>query len=227
VLKINDLCFAHNGFELLKNISVVLNQGSIVSVVDKRNTSDFIFFRVISGLEIATSGKIFFLEKEILKNNNRLDFICLESYKDVFEQMTIEENIKLGAWKIKNKKNLKANLELVYKLIPDLIKLKNILLKNLGNGERMLTALAAAVISLPKLIIIYKPTQGFYPLFAEKILNVIREANKLGISFLLLEKNLVYASKISDWIYEMQDGEIIKEGDVESFRKFDLRQKKF
>ena len=86
----------------------------------------------------------------------------------------------------------------------------------------MLTAIARAIISFPKLIVIDEPMLGFYPLFVEKIADLIYKANKLGITFLLLQKNISDAVKISNRIYEMEDGQIVKEGNSKSFEKFDL-----
>ena len=107
-------------------------------------------------------------------------------------------------------------------MIPHLEKSFNTPAFKLCNGEQMLTLIARSIFSSPDLIVIDEPTFGFYQLFADKILELIRRANKdLGITFLLMQQNLGEAIKIADWIYELDMGEIVKQGDGKSFEYFD------
>ena len=211
--------------KIINDLNLKVKENEIVSITGKKCSGKSTLFKIIAGIQTPDSGSIFFMDKDICKNrykNLNSDVVFLNRYLGLFQEMTVKENIELGAWNIKDKKIFEQNLNKTLELIPSLQKPYNKQTKFLCNGEKMLTSIARAIISFPKLIVIDEPTLGFYPLFADKILELISKANKLGITFLLMQKNLSHAIKISNWIYEIEDGEIIKEGDASSFKKFDL-----
>lgn len=226
MLEISHLSFSYPNLQVLNDLSIKIKEKEIVSVIGKRHSGKSTLFKLVSGLENPDSGNIIFMGNSILKNRYKFlngYMICLDRYKGLFSSLTVKENIELGAWHIKDKKVFKQNFDRTLELIPHLQKYYNKNVKKLCNGEKMLTAIARAVVAFPELIVIDEPTFGFYPLFAEKILNLISRSNQLGITFLLIQKKNDMSVKISDWIYELEDGEIIKQGDSKSFEKFDFK----
>jgi ABC-type branched-chain amino acid transport systems, ATPase component len=227
LLKISHLNFKYPNSTAINDLTMQVKEKEIVSLIGKRASGKSTLFKIIAGLQEPDSGNIFFIGENITQNRPKSlngKMVCLNRYYGLFNEMSVKDNIELGAWNIKDKKIFQENLNKTLELIPHLHKQYNKNIKFLCNGEKMLTAIARAIISFPKLIVIDEPTLGFYPLFAEKILDLIHKANQLGITFLLMQNKLENAVKISNWIYEIEDGEIIKEGDNKSFEKFDLQR---
>lgn len=223
MLEISHLNFNYPNLKVIHDLSIKIDTNEIVSIIGHKHSGKSTLFKIIAGLQLPTTGKIIFMDNDITtKRKLNGELFCQARYKGLFYGLTVRENIELGGWRIKDKNILKENFEKTIELIPHLQKSYNKNIKKLCNGERMLTAIARAIISFPKLIVIDEPMLGFYPLFVEKIADLIYKANKLGITFLLLQKNISDAVKISNRIYEMEDGQIIKEGNSKSFEKFDL-----
>lgn len=225
MLNLSNINFSYPSFKIISDVNLKVKENEIVSVTGKKCAGKSTLFKLIAGLLKPDSGNVFFMGNDIYnasRKNLHNDIVFINRYLGLFQEMTVKENIELGAWSIKDKKVFESNLNKILELVPTLEKTYNKQTKFLCNGEKMLTSIARALISFPKLIVIDEPTLGFYPLFANKILELITKANQLGVTFLLMQQNLSHAVKISNWIYEMEEGEIIKQGDAQSFRKFDL-----
>lgn len=225
LLEVSELNFKYINTQALNNVSIKVDSGKIITVFGKISSGKSTMFKIIAGLIEPDDGDIKYMGNSILKNRHKNlngKMVCIERHKGLFLGLTVKENIELGAWQIKDKFILKRRFNVILDLIPHLEKSFNTPAFKLCNGEQMLTLIARSIFSSPDLIVIDEPTFGFYQLFADKILELIRRANKdLGITFLLMQQNLGEAIKIADWIYELDMGEIVKQGDGKSFEYFD------
>ena len=225
MLEVSGLNFKYINVQALNNVNIKVDTRKVVTVFGKASSGKSTLFKIIAGLIEPDEGDIKYAGKSILQNRHRNlngKMVCIERHKGLFLGLTVKENIELGAWYIKDKFILKKRFNAILALMPNLEKSFNTPAAKLCNGEQMLTLIARSIFSNPDLIVIDEPTFGFYQLFADKILELIRKANRdLGITFLLMQQNLGEAIKISDWIYELDMGEIIKQGDSQSFEYFD------
>ena len=225
LLEVSNISFSYPNLKALDNLSMKVDKNKVVSVIGKRHSGKTTLFKIIAGLIIPDSGNIIYNGKSILRHRHKFlnsEIVCIEGYSGLFLGMTVQENIELGAWHIKDKFLLKKRFDETLDLAPYLKKNCRKNADKLDDGEKMLTIIARAIISLPKLVVIDEPTFGLYPDFVDKVLDLIHRANKdLNITFLLMQKKVSAAIRVSDWIYELEDGEIIKVGDRKSFEKFD------
>ena len=225
MLEVSNINFSYPNLKALNNLSMKVDENKIVSVIGKRHSGKSTLFKIISGLIIPDSGDIIYNKKSILKHRHRFlnnEMVCIDGYSGLFLGMTVQENIELGAWRIKDKFLLRKRFNETLELVPYLKDYYKESAYKLSDGEKMLTIIARAIISLPKLVIIDEPTFGLPTDFVDKILDLIHRANKdLSITFLLMQKKVGAAIRVSDWIYELEDGEVIKVGDKKSFEKFD------
>ena len=226
MLEITGLDFRYVNAHALKNINLKVDEKIIVSVIGKRNSGKSTLFKIIAGLKKPDSGDIFYFKKSILKQDRHKnlngEMVCIRRNHGLFLGLTVKENIELGAWQISDKLILKKRFDLILALVPYLEKSFSVPAFKLHIGEQVLTLIARAIFAQPKLIVIDEPTFGLYQLFADKILELIHRANiDLGITFLLMQQSANEAIKIADWIYELENGEIIKQGDRKAFEYFD------
>ena len=225
LLEVSELNFKYINVQALNNVNIKVDAGKIVTVFGKVSSGKSTMFKIIAGLMKPDNGDIKYMGNSILKNRHKNlngKMVCIERHKGLFLGLTVKENLELGAWQIRDKFVLKKRFNVILDLIPNLEKSFNTPAEKLCNGEQMLTLIARSIFSQPDLIVIDEPTFGFYQLFADKILELIRKANRdLGITFLLMQQSLGEAIKIADWIYELDMGEIIKQGDSKSFEYFD------
>ena len=225
LLKVSGLNFKYINVQALNNVNIKVDAGKIVTVFGKVSSGKSTMFKIIAGLMKPDNGDIKYMGNSILKNRHKNlngKMVCIERHKGLFLGLTVKENLELGAWQIRDKFVLKKRFNVILDLIPNLEKSFNTPAEKLCNGEQMLTLIARSIFSQPDLIVIDEPTFGFYQLFADKILELIRKANRnLGITFLLMQQSLGEAIKIADWIYELDLGEIVKQGDSKSFEYFD------
>ena len=225
LLEVSGLNFKYINVQALNNVNIKVDAGKIVTVFGKVSSGKSTMFKIIAGLMKPDNGDIKYMGNSILKNRHKNlngKMVCIERHKGLFLGLTVKENLELGAWQIRDKFVLKKRFNVILDLIPNLEKSFNTPAEKLCNGEQMLTLIARSIFSQPDLIVIDEPTFGFYQLFADKILELIRKANRnLGITFLLMQQSLGEAIKIADWIYELDLGEIVKQGDSKSFEYFD------
>ncbi len=225
MLEVSGLNFKYVNVQALNNVTIKVDAGKIITVFGKVSSGKSTMFKIIAGLIKPDNGNIKFMGKSILQNRHRNlngKMVCIERHKGLFLGLTVKENIELGLWRIRDKFILKKRFNVILDLIPNLEKSFSTPAEKLCNGEQMLILIARSIFAQPDLIVIDEPTFGFYQLFADKILELIRKANRdLGITFLLMQQNLGEAIKVADWIYELDMGEIVKQGDSKSFEYFD------
>lgn len=225
MLKISNLNVFYQHFHAVKDVSIEVKPGQVVSIIGSRGAGKTTIFNTIAGFKQHTSGDLVFN----LQNINDCDvitrasefFACVPRYEGLFFNMTVKDNLTVGEFKF-DKLSVKKQYEFVLETIPHLKRREFEKVFELCNGEKMLVAIGRAIMANHKLIVIDEPTLGFYPLFADKVLDIIKRLNEQGMSFLIMQTNLKRALKISNWIYVLENGEIKMEGDNDSFKKFGL-----
>ena len=216
MLEIKDLHVSYGGIKALRGIDITVPDGKIVTLIGANGAGKSTMLRTISGLVKAESGSITLDGKEILGLS--INKICAEGIalspegRRVFSDLTVEENIKIGAYLRKNKSEIKNDMDWVYSLFPRLKERNWQFAGTLSGGEQQMLAVARALMSKPKVLMLDEPSLGLAPLIVQQIFEIIRQINKDGVTVLLIEQNANMALKVADYGYDLETGSIVLEG---------------
>lgn len=216
MLEIKDLHVSYGGIKALRGIDIKVPDGKIVTLIGANGAGKSTMLRTISGLVKAESGSITLDGKEILGLS--INKICAEGIalspegRRVFSDLTVEENIKIGAYLRKNKSEIKNDMDWVYSLFPRLKERSWQFAGTLSGGEQQMLAVARALMSKPKVLMLDEPSLGLAPLIVQQIFEIIRQINKDGVTVLLIEQNANMALKVADYGYVLETGSIVLEG---------------
>ena len=216
MLEIKDLHVSYGGIKALRGIDITVPDGKIVTLIGANGAGKSTMLRTISGLVKAESGSITLDGKEILGLS--INKICAEGIalspegRRVFSDLTVEENIKIGAYLRKDKSEIKNDMDWVYSLFPRLKERSWQFAGTLSGGEQQMLAVARALMSKPKVLMLDEPSLGLAPLIVQQIFEIIRQINKDGVTVLLIEQNANMALKVADYGYVLETGSIVLEG---------------
>ncbi len=216
ILQIKDLVVSYGGIEAVKGISFDVPKGDIVTLIGANGAGKSTVLKTISGVVKPKSASITFEGTEI--SGKTPDFIVSKGVtlvpegRRVFPNLTVLENLKIGAYLRKDKKEIQKDTEHVYELFPRLKERSWQLAGTLSGGEQQMLAVGRALMSAPKLIMMDEPSLGLAPLVVQDIFSIIRQINSEGITVLLIEQNANMALKIADKAYVMETGRITMEG---------------
>ena len=216
MLEIKDLHVSYGGIQALRGVSLNVPDGKIVTLIGANGAGKSTLMRTISGLVKAQSGSILWNGQELL--GKPIDQIVASGIamspegRRVFADLTVLENLKIGAYLRKDKAETEKDLEWVYSLFPRLKERSWQSAGTLSGGEQQMLAVARALMSRPKLMMMDEPSLGLAPLIVRDIFQIIREINKQGVTILLIEQNANMALHTADRGYVMETGEIILEG---------------
>jgi ABC-type branched-chain amino acid transport systems, ATPase component len=213
MLEITDLNYSYGSIHVLKGLSCYVDEGEIVTLVGSNGAGKSTTMRTISGLNDSrgASGSIMFTGKEILKTDgNRIARMGLSQVlegRHIFPQLTVYENLHVGAY-IRKDKDIKADIQKMYKRFPRLEERKSQMGETLSGGEQQMLAIARALMSRPKLLLLDEPSLGLAPIIVREIFEAIRETANDGTTILFVEQNTRVALNVADRGYVMQLGEI-------------------
>ncbi len=216
MLKIKDLHVSYGGIKALRGVSLEVPDGKIVTLIGANGAGKSTLLRTISGLVKGESGSIDFDGAEIL--NKSIASTCEKGIalvpegRRVFANLTVEENLRIGAYLRKDKDKIKEDYEWVYALFPRLKERSWQLAGTLSGGEQQMLAVGRALMSRPKIMMMDEPSLGLAPLIVQQIFDIIREINKAGVTILLIEQNANMALNIADDAYVLETGEIVLHG---------------
>lgn len=214
MLRVENLKVNYGGIEAVKDVSFVVPEKSIVTLIGANGAGKSTTLRCISGLKKQTSGKIFFEGEDIAKLDTtqrmKKGIVLVPEGRHVFPDMTVLENIKIGAYLRKD--DLSADVERMYKLFPRLKERHWQYAGTLSGGEQQMLALARALMSHPKLIMMDEPSLGLAPLVVKGIFDIIREINREGMTVLLIEQNANMALRAADRAYVLETGKVTMQG---------------
>lgn len=214
MLKITDLKVSYGGINAVKGVSFEVPKGSVVSLIGANGAGKSTILRTIAGLVKPVSGAVSFNDENITGTDTS-DIIAkgitlVPEGRRVFPDMTVLDNIKIGAFLRHD--SLDGDIEHMYSLFPRLKERKWQLAGTLSGGEQQMLALARALMSKPKLLMMDEPSLGLAPLIVKGIFEIIKEINKSGVTVLLIEQNANMALKASDYAYVLETGRLSMEG---------------
>ena len=219
MLEIKDLHVSYGGIQALRGVSLNVPDGKIVTLIGANGAGKSTLMRTISGLVKAQSGSILWNGQELL--GKPIDQIVASGIamspegRRVFADLTVLENLKIGAYLRKDKAETEKDLEWVYSLFPRLRERSWQSAGTLSGGEQQMLAVGRALMGKPKMILMDEPSMGLSPLLVKEIFEIIKEVNKQGITILLVEQNAKMALAISDRAYVLETGTITIEGDAQ------------
>lgn len=216
MLSINDLVVAYGGIEALKGISLEVEEGKIISLIGANGAGKSTTLRSIMGLVKPKHGTITYEGKNLLETKTQ-DLVkhgitLVPEGRRVFANLSVLENLKIGAFARNDEKGIKEDMEWVYTLFPRLKERTWQLSGTLSGGEQQMLAVGRALMSRPKLMMMDEPSLGLAPLIVKDIFNIIKEVNKQGVTILLIEQNANAALHIADQAYVMETGRITMKG---------------
>ncbi|MGB4590119.1 MAG: ABC transporter ATP-binding protein [Clostridiaceae bacterium] len=216
MLKLNNLNVHYGAIHALKDVTLHIEEGEIVSLIGANGAGKTTTLRTISGLEKKTSGEILFIGKDISKilasDIVKLGISHVPEGRRIFPKMSVYENLEVGAITRKDKKNIALDFKKSFELFPKLFERKNQLAGTLSGGEQQMLAIARGLLSRPKLLLLDEPSMGLAPLIVEEIFNIVKDINSTGTTVLLVEQNANLALKYSNRGYILKNGYIDLEG---------------
>ena len=216
MLEIKDLNVFYGAIHALKGISLTVGDGELVSLIGANGAGKTTTLHTISGLLTASSGSITLDGKDLQKvPANTIISLGLSHVPEgrhVFARMSVEENLRMGAYIIKDQRKIQENLEKVYTHFPRLKERSRQLAGTLSGGEQQMLATGRALMTDPKIVLMDEPSMGLSPILVKEIFSIIEELHKSGITILLVEQNAKMALAVSDRAYVLETGVISMEG---------------
>jgi len=216
LLDIHNIDVFYGDVHTIKNVTFYVNEGEIVTIVGSNGAGKTTILKTINGLLHPSSGTINFLGKKIDKlspyNIVEKGISHVMEGRRLFPYMSVLENLELGAYVKKARKNIKENLEFVFNLFPVLEERIEQLAGTLSGGEQQMLAIGRGLMSNPLLLLFDEPSLGLAPVLVQKIFKTIEDVNKKGITVLLVEQNIQNALNLADRAYVLETGEINLEG---------------
>ena len=216
MLAAKNVSASYGMIQILRDVSFQVKEKEIVSIIGPNGAGKTTLVKTIIGLLHPKSGEIQFrgenIEKlppyEIVKKG----LILIPEGREIFPRMTVEENLKLGAYTANGNSKVKEAKEKVYQIFPVLKKKEKALAQTLSGGEQQMLVICRSLMSNPDLLILDEPSLGLAPLIVEKVLDTVRKINEEGVTILLVEQNIRDSLDIADRGYVLEQGKIILEG---------------
>ncbi len=216
MLEIKNLDVHFGVIHALKDISLTVNQGEIVTLIGANGAGKTTTLRTISGLKKPTNGSISFEGRDITsmspQDRVKLGICQVPEGRRVFSTMTVLENLELGAYLRKDKAQINKDLKMIYERFPILEKRKKQAAGTLSGGEQQMLAMGRALMSSPRMLFLDEPSMGLAPLFVKEIFDIIKSINQSGTTILLVEQNASMALQIANRAYVMETGSIVLSG---------------
>lgn len=231
MLSVTDLKVNYGVIQAIKGISFEVNEGEVIALIGANGAGKTTILHTITGLIAAKSGHVEFEGRDITKMPGHkivtLGMAHVPEGRRVFAELSVYENLILGAYTRKDKEEIAATLKMVYKRFPRLEERKNQLSGTLSGGEQQMLAMGRALMSHPKIILMDEPSMGLSPIFVNEIFNIIKEVSASGTTVLLVEQNAKKALSIANRAYVLETGNIVMESDAETLMNDDSIKKAY
>lgn len=231
MLEVKDLNVFYGAIHAIKGISLTVEDGELVSLVGANGAGKTTTLHTISGLLPAATGEILLdgknLQKVAPNTIINLGLAHVPEGRHVFARMTVEENLRMGAYILKDPKKVNENIEMVYTHFPRLKERCKQLAGTLSGGEQQMLATGRALMTNPKMLLMDEPSMGLSPILVKEIFSIIEELHKSGITILLVEQNAKMALAISDRAYVLETGTIAMEGSAKALAEDDRVRKAY
>ncbi|MBR6666146.1 MAG: ABC transporter ATP-binding protein [Lachnospiraceae bacterium] len=231
MLEVKGLQVYYGVIQALKDISFEVNQGEVIALIGANGAGKTTTLHTLTGLLPAKQGSIVFEGKDITKMPAHkiveMGIAHVPEGRRVFSQLSVYENLIMGAFTRKDKKEIAENLENVYKRFPRLQERKNQRAGTLSGGEQQMLAMGRALMSNPKMIVMDEPSMGLSPIFVNEIFDIIEKVSASGTTVLLVEQNAKKALSIADRAYVLETGNIVLSGDAKELMNDDSIKKAY
>jgi branched-chain amino acid transport system ATP-binding protein len=231
MLEIKNLEVFYGVIQAIKGISFEVNQGEVIALIGANGAGKTTTLQTITGMIQPAKGEIIFEGVDITKVPGHkivtMGMAHVPEGRRVFAQLSVYENLKMGAYTRKDKAEIAASLERVYKSFPRLQERRNQLAGTLSGGEQQMLAMGRALMSKPKIILMDEPSMGLSPIFVEEIFKIIREISAEGTTVLLVEQNAKKALEISNRAYVLETGNIVLSGNAHELMNDDSIKKAY
>ena len=216
MLKVEKLNVHYGVIHALKDVSMEVKEGEIVSLIGANGAGKTTLLQTISGLLKKTSGEVVFLGKSMTKVSAKKivkeGITQVPEGRHIFSGMSVYENLLMGAYLRKDKDGIKADLQDIYQRFPILEKRSSQDASTLSGGEQQMLAMGRALMARPKILLLDEPSMGLAPILVKEIFNIIKDINEKGTTVLLVEQNAKMALSIADRAYVMETGNIVMTG---------------
>ena len=231
MLTINDINVFYGAIHAIKGVSLEVNEGEIVTLIGANGAGKSTILRTISGLLRPKTGSIQFEGQEIAgmpaHEIVKTGISQVPEGRRIFAEMSVLENLELGAFTRKDKDGIKADMELVFNRFPRLKERIGQLAGTLSGGEQQMLAMGRALMSRPRLLLLDEPSMGLAPLLIKEIFAIIQDINKTGTTVLLVEQNANMALSIAHRAYVLETGRITLSGDAKELAASDEVRKAY
>jgi branched-chain amino acid transport system ATP-binding protein len=231
LLKLSNVTVHYGTAEAVKDITIMLEQGTVVSVIGANGAGKSTILRAISGLVPVSSGNIEFLGKTIkgmaVNKIVSLGIAHVPEGRRLFPYMSVMANIKLGAYLRSDQEGIATDLERVFKLFPRLHERRNQKAGSLSGGEQQMLAIGRALMARPRLLMMDEPSLGLAPLVINQLAETIRDINQSGISVLLVEQNAGLVIQVAERGYVLEVGKVVLVGNIKELMNNKLVQRAF
>ena len=231
LLEIEDVRVRYSGLPVLHGVSLRVGRGETVCVVGANGAGKSTLLRSIMGAQSAFEGRILFSGREIQRLRTeeivRLGIVYVPEERMLFSPLSVEENLLLGAFILDDDRQVKRNLEHVYRIFPRLLERRQQAVSTLSGGEQQMVAIGRGMMSGPQLLMLDEPSLGLAPLLVDEVLDTVRKLKDEGISILLVEQNVREALDLADHGYVIQTGRIVNQGSGQELLESDIIRSAF
>ncbi len=231
MLEIKDLEVYYGMIQAIKGVSFDVNEGEVIALIGANGAGKTTILHTITGLLSPKKGSVIFEGQDITKIPAHkivsLGMAHVPEGRRVFAQMSVYQNLKMGAYTRSSKEEIEASLETVYKRFPRLEERKNQIAGTLSGGEQQMLAMGRALMSKPKIILMDEPSMGLSPILVNEIFDIIQSVSAAGTTVLLVEQNAKKALSIADRAYVLETGNIVTSGDAKTLMNDDAIKKAY
>lgn len=222
MLKVDNINVYYGNIQALKGVSLEVKQGEIVTLIGANGAGKSTLLKTLSGLLKPKKGSVEYLGTSIAKKPAQLIVKAGISHvpegRRVFSNMTVEENLDLGAYLRNDRQGIAKDLERVFELFPILLERRKQSAGTLSGGEQQMLAMGRAIMAKPKLLLLDEPSMGLAPLMVKTIFEIIKEINATGTTILLVEQNAHMALSIANRAYVIETGKVVISGDAKELQ---------
>jgi branched-chain amino acid transport system ATP-binding protein len=223
LLEVKDISVSYGDMQVLYDISLTVNEGNLVSILGPNGAGKTTLIKTISGLLKPRSGRIIFNSIDITEYpphlRNELGISMVPEGRRIFPNLTVKENLLLGAYNRRARQNIKESLEKVYKMFPILKEREMQVAKTLSGGESQMLAIGRALMSSPKMLLLDEPSLGLAPLVVDEVFNTVKKLKESGVTVLLVEQHTTHALELSDYVYILENGRIVLSGNSHEIKE--------
>lgn len=231
MLEVKDLEVYYGMIQALKGISFEVNEGEVIALIGANGAGKTTTLHTITGLLPAKKGSVLFEGKDITKVPGHkivsMGMAHVPEGRRIFAQLSVLQNLRMGAYTRKDKDEIEATLKMVYERFPRLEERQNQMAGTLSGGEQQMLAMGRALMSQPAIILMDEPSMGLSPIFVNEIFDIIKKVSQSGTTVLLVEQNAKKALAIADRAYVLETGMISLEGNAEELMHNDAVRKAY